>query len=119
MLFRLPALFLISVLVLAACSSTPPSTVAPTGIPPTSAPEPTSVPTSPIPATRAASSVPPLTPAPTPREIAYGKSYIGVHYCTDGDTPLTMNIVRAQGAVCTCTRPGPSQVSARFTAPVG
>lgn len=86
-------------LLLSACSNSP-TVVPPTASPPPSPTEsipPTIAPT--IESTRvpAASAValnaPLLTPAPTPRELAFGKSYLDVHYCTDGTTPLKMNII--------------------------
>lgn len=61
---------------------------APTGThpPPTSAPTPTP---------SATPALPPsiLTPLPEPRVWELGKSYFNVHYCTDGDTPLTMTLI--------------------------
>lgn len=36
---------------------------------------------------------PQLTPPPTPREIAFGRSFVDVHYCNDGATPLKMIVV--------------------------
>lgn len=37
--------------------------------------------------------MPALTPPPTPREIAFGRSFVDVHYCNDGATPLKMIVV--------------------------
>lgn len=65
----------------------PASTIAPTQIPPTAI-----LTTNPA-APPALSDAPLLTPPPTPRALAFGKSYLDVHYCTDGATPLKMNII--------------------------
>jgi acetyl esterase/lipase len=35
----------------------------------------------------------PLTPAPAPRTLAFGTAYSDVHYCTDGSTPLRLNLL--------------------------
>lgn len=74
--------------ILTACSApaaTP--TAAPTSVPPPSATT-VSVPTATV-----VINTPRLTPAPTPRALAFGKSYLDVHYCTDGTLPLKLNIV--------------------------
>lgn len=47
-------------------------------------PTPTPVPPSPTPGF--------LTPLPEPRNVDWARSYFDVHYCTDGDRPLTMTI---------------------------
>lgn len=68
-------------------ATTVPSAVAPTLIPATVAPTATPAETATV------TDAPPLTPAPAPREIAFAKSYLQVHYCTDGATPLKMTIL--------------------------
>lgn len=80
---------------LSACATSPtlvPPTVSPTAsIPPTIAP---TIESTRVPATSTvASNAPLLTPAPPPREIAWAKSYLQVHYCTDGAAPLKMTIL--------------------------
>lgn len=77
-------LLLVCLLALAGCSAptvslTPPSVTARPG---------------PVVLTPSAeTSNPPLTPAPSPRADAFGLSYLDVHYCSDGDMPLQLNLV--------------------------
>lgn len=76
-----PFVFLMLMFIVGCSPGAPPPT------PPASTLPPTLVPAAPNP------SVPALTPPPTPREIAFGRSYVDVHYCNDGPTPLKMIIV--------------------------
>ena len=79
-------------------------TIVPTEIPPTSTP--TLIPATPT----VLSNAPLLTPAPAPREIAFAKSYLGVHYCTDGTTPLKMTILTPKNL----TAPAPVLIHAKI-----
>lgn len=124
MIARSVILFTFVLFVVAACanSATPttiptpvppsptslPPTLAPTSAPPTVAP---TITTSPIDATATVpSAFPLLTPAPAPREIAFAKSYLQVHYCTDGATPLKMTILTPKNL----TAPAPVLIHAKI-----
>lgn len=96
----LRSVFVLLFFVLLSACATAPTVVPPTvSLPPSPTANilptiaPTVVPTR-VPATpTVASNAPLLTPAPAPREIAWAKSYLQVHYCTDGATPLKMTIL--------------------------
>lgn len=73
---------LLVLLILTACGTTgAPPEPRPTELPPTLAPAGLNP------------AAPALTPAPTPRTIAFGRSFVNVHYCNDGATPLKMIVV--------------------------
>ncbi len=98
MKLRQITLLALAIFLFAACANAPTPTaiplaltptiqIVPTQNPPTATP--TLVPPTPTPLT----DVLLFTPAPAPREIAFAKSYLQVHYCTDGTTPLKMTIL--------------------------
>ncbi len=102
-----------AIFVFVACANTPTPTLVPPTIAPTIVPtkiQPTSTPTLIPPSPTPSSNAPLLTPAPAPREIAFAKSYLGVHYCTDGTTPLKMTILTPKNL----TAPAPVLIHAKI-----